>query len=794
MLYEKIPAELRAYTQWVGWRLEDRGSAKPTKVPYQVRNGYPASITDSTHWCTFDEAVEAAKMGHYNGIGFVLTKHDPYAFIDLDDVYEDATALERQKKIFAEFNSYSERSPSRTGLHIIVKGAVERGRRRSSVEVYSDDRYMTMTGDVFNDAPIEERQALLSLLWGQMGTPAAALVHDGTTPERASDEEIYTRAVNAKNAEKFYKLMCGQWEELGYPSQSEADFALIDILAFYTQNREQIIRIFRRSGLAVRPKAQRTDYLNYMVGRSFDRQLPPLDFDGLRTQVEDAIAAATKKQTIKADAAPLEPPTRLEGHFDTGIGKIIAPNATEFPTYEGVPLPDNRTPVQRSRLTYPPGLVGDIATFLYAAAPRQVEEIALAGAIGFMAGICGRAYNISGVGLNQYVMLIAPTGTGKESISSGLDRLIQMIKPRFPDVVRFKGPGEIASPEALHKYLSENPSVYAIVGEVGLKLQEMSSVQASPSQRGLKRLLLHLYNKSGDGKTLDGMIYSDKQKNVSVIEAPAFTIIGESTGKRFYEALDEGMIEDGLVPRFTLIEYDGPRPALNEHHLGIWPSNELADTVANLAAKCYRSVQADQVGASPEAQVLLNEFNVYCDNRINNTNKETLRQLWSRGHMKAMKLAAIVAVGCNWNQPIISEAAAIWSINMVISDITQMVKRFEDGSIGEAENSEWKQNKDFAHVVHEYLMHPYESTAAKYGVSHAMHKQRAIPQSYFSRRLGNMTSFKKDRMGAANAIRRAINVFMDRGDLQEMPKHEIATRFNTHGKCYVVTHPKAFGL
>jgi len=53
--------------------------------------------------------------------------------------------------------------------------------------------------------------------------------------------------------------------------------------------------------------------------------------------------------------------------------------------------------------------LGEIAHFIYNAAPRQVEEVAIAGAIGLLSGICGRSYNVSGTGLNQYILLLAKT-------------------------------------------------------------------------------------------------------------------------------------------------------------------------------------------------------------------------------------------------------------------------------------------------------------------------------------------------------------------------------------------------
>ena len=71
----------------------------------------------------------------------------------------------------------------------------------------------------------------------------------------------------------------------------------------------------------------------------------------------------------------------------------------------------NAKEVANYTVTPPPGLMGDIARFIYDAAPRPVAEVALTGAIGLMAGICGRAFNISTTGLNLYCLMLAHTGT-----------------------------------------------------------------------------------------------------------------------------------------------------------------------------------------------------------------------------------------------------------------------------------------------------------------------------------------------------------------------------------------------
>ena len=68
----------------------------------------------------------------------------------------------------------------------------------------------------------------------------------------------------------------------------------------------------------------------------------------------------------------------------------------------------------------PADLLDEIASFIASAAPHPNNEIALAGAIALLSGICGRCYNTyTGAGLNQYILMLASTGMGKEAAASG---------------------------------------------------------------------------------------------------------------------------------------------------------------------------------------------------------------------------------------------------------------------------------------------------------------------------------------------------------------------------------------
>ncbi len=150
-IIENIPEELKRRPQWVVWRLEERHE-KLTKVPYTPGTERRASSTDLMSWGTFSEALAAYEDGGYDGVGFVFSSADPFVGIDLDDCRDPVSgeispwAL---KIIDRVREGYAEASPSGTGVHVIVEGKVRGGgMRKGKHEMYSRERYFTMTGHV----------------------------------------------------------------------------------------------------------------------------------------------------------------------------------------------------------------------------------------------------------------------------------------------------------------------------------------------------------------------------------------------------------------------------------------------------------------------------------------------------------------------------------------------------------------------------------------------------------------------------------------------------------------------
>lgn len=270
----QIPQKLTEYSQWVAWKTVVKPDReKPTKIPVSP-DGDRASVQDSTTWGTFAQALRAVRTrAEVEGIGFVFTADDEFVGIDLDDCRDPDTGelSAWAADIVEQLDTYTEASPSGTGVHCLCEGTVPGDRhRRGDLECYDKLRYFTVTGHVlapnYGTTAIERRQRALGDLYEQYledpedgdtssGDSSSETARASGSPEqvRAADEEIIRRAKEAANGDRFAALWNGRWEGR-FPSQSEADLALCGMLAFWTQkDRAQMDRLFCHSGL-MRPK------------------------------------------------------------------------------------------------------------------------------------------------------------------------------------------------------------------------------------------------------------------------------------------------------------------------------------------------------------------------------------------------------------------------------------------------------------------------------------------------------------------------------------------------------------
>jgi putative DNA primase/helicase len=204
-----------------------------------------------------------------SGVGFVFAEDDPFAGIDLDHCRDSETGAVAPwaQKIVDALDSYTEVSPSGTGLHIFVKATLPgRNNRKGPVEMYESRRYFTLTGNHLEGTPAEihERQDVLERLYRHIFKDEKPV--DETNGHRTrtgsldvGDEDLLALARRAKNGEKFSRLWKGDTSDYA-GDESRADLALCSLLAFWTEgDTVRMDHLFRQSGL-YRDKWNRHDY------------------------------------------------------------------------------------------------------------------------------------------------------------------------------------------------------------------------------------------------------------------------------------------------------------------------------------------------------------------------------------------------------------------------------------------------------------------------------------------------------------------------------------------------------
>ena len=253
------PKELSDLRQWICWRLEpDPKSDKPRKVPYDPKTGRKASSTNPDTWATLAEAMAAREKYLFTGVGFVFTEECGIVGVDIDHCRnEDGSFTDVAKAILEKAQSYTEISPSGSGLHIFLRGVMPgKGNKNSAsgVEMYAAARYFTMTGNRLEGTPEAIADGKDILPWiheNYIAKKSGKKVKAKKALRTVSltDEQVLEKARAAQNGDDFSSLWDGSWEGR-FGSQSEADLSLCCSLAFWTgKNKEQMDRLFRQSKL-----------------------------------------------------------------------------------------------------------------------------------------------------------------------------------------------------------------------------------------------------------------------------------------------------------------------------------------------------------------------------------------------------------------------------------------------------------------------------------------------------------------------------------------------------------------
>ena len=281
-------------------------TARSRKPPWTTR---PPGIP--SRWRT-----DVVADGKADGVGIVL---GDLAGIDLDKCRHPATGVISADAlgIIGEVDSYTEVSPSQTGVHILIKGSLPPGgRRKNGLELYAERRYFTVTGHHVDGTPreIHERTAALAVIHARVfgrdpvPPPPPRPAHVTTSLD---DAALLVKASGARNGATFAALWAGDASSHS-GDESAADLALCNLLAFWTgRDAARMDALFRQSGLMREKWDSRRGQSTYGVGtiaRAIhdcrETYTPPADHIELGLDDQDAAAriAAAVWPTLSDDA------------------------------------------------------------------------------------------------------------------------------------------------------------------------------------------------------------------------------------------------------------------------------------------------------------------------------------------------------------------------------------------------------------------------------------------------------------------------------------------------------------
>lgn len=450
---------------------------------------------------------------------------------------------------------------------------------------------------------------------------------------------------------------------------------------------------------------------------------------------------------------------------------------------------DGPAPPVQGALPMPPGFVGDVARFIYQNALLPVPEVAITAALGLMAGICGKVWVIPKSGLNLYIVLVARSGIGKEALHDGISDLINAAVPLCPIAGNFVDFMEYASGPALIKACAHNHCFVNVSGEIGRRFLAMST-NKDPSMQTLRTQMTNLYTKSAPNSITGGISYSDQDRNVESMKGIAFSIVGETTPGTFYESLTPAMMEDGFMSRFCVIEYQGDRPDKNRAQIER-PPEKLVTYLAGLMTHSDMSIGAgnnQMVVFSAGAAELLERFDGRCADGVRATDDEAKRQVWNRAHLKALRIAALLAVGDNYLNPIVSEEQAQWAIGLVEYGNRTFLGRIDAGEVGVGTDSGREQK--VIDICLEWTALPDDhKKLAEYKHGKEMKAMGIIPRRYIQQRTQRFSMFDNHPLKHTAAMVGAIKSAIANGKIMEVKKDKMAESYSYHGEGYRLIDP-----
>jgi hypothetical protein len=406
--------------------------------------------------------------------------------------------------------------------------------------------------------------------------------------------------------------------------------------------------------------------------------------------LDDPAYAAEPLTEIRDDVAAMVVRMSWENH---SLTYTDVPSASELTKK----MVDIKEKDDRSFLTQPTGLFGDLCSWINATAFKPQPYLTLGCALAFMGVLFGRKVKDTlGSRTNLYVMSVAPSSAGKNHAMNKIRELCMAA-----DCVDLLGGSDIASDTAIESRVALKPATLFMLDEIGHLLVSIKS-GVSNHQAQIVSALMQLY--SAAPNIYLGREYADAE-NQRVIVQPCLCIYGVATPEKFASGLSSSELNDGWLSR-CLVFYvkDEPRKR-RDTDLTAPPPQRLVELVSAWAKRAIipvvdgKTVSQFVVGSQgsfkepPPVQLIVqtnpdaeNRFRSFDDMAEVSAKKDRrLSSSWLKAEENARRIALIIACSDSYDNPVVDIAAADRACRMVsgiVSDFgTYVVPAISDGRV-----------------------------------------------------------------------------------------------------------------
>lgn len=786
-LWDNIPEVLKTNAKWAMATLEVIDSTKGTldKAPRSPFTGARLSPNSDDGWVTFDEIVKLAPPA----IGFRISDQDNIVCIDADKKRVKEGDLKSQAlfdaplKLFGKSDryegTYAEWSVSGNSYHIILLAESGENRAHSCIDLFRRNHFVIATGDVIYDAPVREGGSIFESLLAKFPVQVSAYDPDApisTTPVQFKDETIIQRLFAEGGFHETSGLIRGDYWKRLFMSKpapgsdvSGLEMELACAIVNHTRNPEQFYRIFRQAAVYRGDKGGKTGYRTqeayddlYLMNRTFRKAV-------MRWQARSDNAQSYMEAVERA----------ISSSRDAWERKILPKGIITYEEHRAALPP----------IEMPPGLVGEMATYMFNISHKPMWEAAISGALAVMATYAGRHYNIRDSGLGLYIILAGGTGRGKETATRGSQRLMGFVEDRMPAASAFMAGGALASGQAGQRMLARSmddeggppfPSKLLISNEIGLMFRNLLRPNPSEPLVTLQKLLLDVYSKGSWGSRMPPVVYSKQEDQIGTIISPNLTILGDMTPELLSEVLTEESISSGFIPRWLLIENRGVRPPLNKSASSYGPPTDIIDRLQAIAATVLRANDENRchvIEFAPDAEDAYEAYDAMIDKRMaeledGEVTQRHVAQVWNRASLTVLKLAGIIAVGCNHMAPVVTKEHLDWAIALVDRSATSMTQH--------STASKARREEHRVRMIYEYILkwfHDMNDQDKKGSKALPWHLDcGVIPRGVLFEQVATRSDFQgrdffETAMGVDRLFDNAISSLIKRGlILQEKPE------------------------